>query len=319
MSCNTDTQFKGVTSIGQEFLLNTLETNMKMFFDWSFLQIGAWFNAVIPNSGTIYGSSNPQYKLVLVDDDAYTAGQVWQGIRKDWVWESGACYSGGYPILISGVYLNNTFTPYSSGTFDIDYPNGRIIFDTAINKTTTVHLNHSYRYVQVYRSNDSPWLNLIQFNSFNTADSDIKQISAGEWSIGGNHRIQLPAIVIESLPRSRSRPYEIGNSALWLEQDIAFYVIAENKNDRNKLLDIIRLQQDITIQLYDPNELAQNDKYPLDNNGDLKNAALMYNQIITQYPWRKCFFKNISLFEMDSVTPGLHIGLARATTEIISD
>lgn len=317
-TCNASTQFKGVSSIGQEFLLNILESNMKMFFDWSFLQIGGWFNAVVPNSGTIYGSTNPPYKLILVDDDAYNAGQVWQGIRKDWVWESGACYASGYPIVVSGVYLNNTFYPYSSGTFDVDYPNGRIIFNTAINKTTNVQLNHSYRYIQTYRANNSPWFNVIQFGSFNTADKDIKQISAGEWSIGGNHRIQLPAIVIESVPRSRSRPYELGNDNLWLEQDIAFYVIAENKNDRNKLLDIIRLQQDLTIHLYDTNALAQDNQYPLDENGDLKNGALMYPDIVNSYFWRKCFFKNISLFEMDSITPDLHMGVARATIEIIS-
>lgn len=319
MSCNNTTQFKGVTSISEELLLNVLETNLKTFFDWSFLQIGAWFNASIPNSGTIYGTANPPYKLRLVDDEAYTDGRVWQGIRKDWVWESGACYSGMNPTTISGLFINNSYHPYSSGTYAIDYPNGRIIFDSAISKTATVNINHSYRYVQVYRANNSPWFNLIQFRSFNTADKDIKQTSSGEWSIGSYNRIQLPAIVIESIPRSRSRPYEIGNTALWLEQDIGFYVIAENKNDRNKLLDILRLQQDITIQLYDPNALAQNDQYPLDENGDLKNNALMYPDIISTYPWRKCFFKNISLFELDSVTPELHMGAARATVEIISD
>lgn len=319
MTCETNTQFKGISNISDELLLNILEVNFKTFFDWSFLQIGGWFNATIANSGTIYGSTNPRYKLILVDDDAYTSGQVWQGIRKDWVWETGACYSGSYPINISGVYINNTLHPYSSGTFTIDYPNGRVVFNNAINKTSTVNINHSYRYVQVYRSNESPWFNQIQFNSFNTSDSDIKQISSGEWSIGGNHRIQLPAIVIESVPRSRSRPYEIGNSSLWIEQDIAFYVIAENKNDRNKLLDILRLQQDLTIQLYDPNLLAQNNNYPLNDYGDLKPSGLMYPNIIQQYAWRKCFIKNISLFELDSVTPNLHMGMARATVEIISD
>jgi hypothetical protein len=318
-NCNTAIQFKNVSSISEELLLNILEVNVKSFFDWSFLQIGAWFDASIPNSGTIYGSVNPPYKLLRVDDEAYTDGQVWQGIRKEWVWESGACYSGNNPVNISGIYLNNTFHPYNSGTFTIDYPNGRVIFNSAINKNSNVQLNHSYRYVQVYRANNSPWFNHIQFSTFNTDNKDIKQITTGEWSIGGYSRIQLPAIVVESVPRSRSRPYEIGNTSLWLEQDIAFYVMAENKNDRNKLLDILRLQQDITIQLYDPNSLAQNDDYPLTDNGDLKSNALMYPDIIQQYPWRKCFFKNISLFELDSITPNLHMGMARATVEIISD
>ena len=121
-NCNYNTTFKGVNSISDDLLLNILESNFKMFFDWGFLNIGAWFDATIPNSGTIYGSTNPPSKLLLVDDPSYIAGQVWQGMRKDWVWESGISYSGNSPIDVSGCYVNNTFIPYSGNTFHIDYP-----------------------------------------------------------------------------------------------------------------------------------------------------------------------------------------------------
>jgi len=94
--------------------------------------------------------------------------------------------------------------------------------------------------------------------------------------------------------------------------------LAENKNDRNKLLDIIRLQQDLTIQLYNTNRVAQDDAYPLDYNGSLKNAPLMYPDLIGQYNWRKCFIKNVNLIELDSPHVNFHQGLARATLEIIS-
>jgi len=319
MSCESGICFKGVNSISEDLLLNILESNFKMFFDWSFLKIGGWLNSTIPNSGTIYGNSNPPAQLLLVDDPSYNIGQVWQGIRKDWIWESGIVFNNGSPIDISGLFINNTYSPLSSGSYHINYPEGRVVFNNAITKTSKVKINHSYRYVQVYRASDSPWFNSIQYPSLNNSDSDIKQLSTGEWSIAGNHRIQLPAIVIESVPKSRSRPYEIGNNNLWLEQDIAFYVLAENKNDRNKILDIIRLQQDLTILLFNTNTLSQNDKYPLDYNGSKKNDNLNYPEIISQYLWKKCFIKNINLFEMDTITPNLYQGLARATVEIISD
>lgn len=317
-NCEINTCFKGINNISEDLLLNILESNFKTFFDWSFLQIGAWFDAKISPSGTIYGGSNPMCQLILVDDPSYTSGRVWQGIRKDWVWENTASFGSGNPISISGAYVNNTLIPYSSGTFSINYPEGRIVFDTPIAKTSKVKVNHSYRYIQTYRASDSPWFNILQYPSMDNSSKDIQQKSNGEWSIAGNHRIQLPAIVIDPVPRSRSRPYEIGNTSLWIEQDIAFYVLAENKNDRNKILDIIRLQQDLTIQLYDTNLLTQNEDYPLDYNGDLKNNPLMYPNIIQNYPWKKCFIKNISLFDMDSTTPNLHQGVARATVEIIS-
>lgn len=316
--CGYSTCFKGVNNISEDLLLNILENNFKFFFDWAFLNIGAWFDATVPNSGTIYGSLNPPSKLLLVDDPSYNIGQVWQGIRKDWVWESGVSYSGNTPINISGCYINNSFIPYSGETFNINYPEGRVIFDTAKSQSSNIHVNYSYRYVQVYRSSDSPWFNKIQYPSLDNSNLDIQQLSNGEWSIGGQHRIQLPAIVIESIPRSRSRPFELGNNNLWLEQDIGFYVLAENKNDRNKLLDILRLQQDLTIELFNTNTLAQDDNYPLNYLGD-KNNNLNYPNIISQYSWRKCFIKNISLFEMESATPNLFKGAARATIEIISD
>lgn len=319
MSCNYNIGFKGINNISEDLLLNILESNFKTFLDWSFLKIGAWFDSTISNSGTIYGSLNPPAKLLLVDDPSYTLGQVWQGIRKDWVWESGIVSQNNSPIIISGIYLNNSFVSSTGNSFNINYSDGRIIFNTAKSKTSNVQLNHSYRFVQTYRASDSPWFNSIQYPSLNNTDSDIKQISAGEWSIGSDHRVQLPAIVIESVPRSRSRPYELGNTSLWLEQDIAFYVFAESKNDRNKLLDILRLQQDLSFQLYDTNALTQNDEYPLNHDGSLKNNALMYPNIIEKYPWKKCFIKTVNLFDMDNITPNLYSGMARATIEIVSD
>jgi hypothetical protein len=315
--CNINTTFKNIDNIGQDLLLNILESNFKTYLDWAFLNIGAWFDVSVGSSG-IYGT-NEHAKLVIVSDPAYDEGQVWQSIRKDWVWETGVSFGSGTPTNISGVYIDNIFNPYSSGDFTIDYPLGRIVFDTAIDEDSAVKLNYSYRYVQTYRGGDSPWFNILQFASYETNNKDIIRTEDGDWSIGGQHRIQMPAIVIESLAKSRSRPYEIGNNNLIIEQDIAFHILAENKNDRNKLLDILRLQQDSVIVLYNTNTIAQNDLYPLDYNGDKKNNPIMYPDMVTQYGWRKCWIKNVNLFEVDSTHPLLYMGMVRATVEIISE
>lgn len=314
-NCDYNTKFKGIDSISEDLLLNILETNFKMYFDWAFLNIGAWFDVAL-NQNTIYGT-NKHSQLIPVEDPAFANGRVWQSIRKDWVWETGIDFQSTSPVTISGVSVNSTNVS-KSGNFTINYPLGRIIFNAPKSLSSNIELSYSYRFIQVHRSSDSPWFNILQFSSFNTSNKDIELTDTGEWSIGGQHRIQLPCIVIEPLSRSRSRPYEIGNNLLWLEQDIGFYILAENKNDRNKILDILRLQQDVTLQLFDTNALAQNDNYPLDYNGDIKNNPLMYPDIIETYPWRKCFIKNISLFEIDSPLPSLHQGMARATLEIIS-
>lgn len=310
--CDINTTFKNISNINNDLLLNILESNLKHYLDWSFLNIGAWFDVKISNE-TIYGS-NAHYKLLPVEDPSYNDGQVWQGIRKDWVWETGIVYNESSPLVIGDIYINGS--PTSTG-FTIDYPNGRIVLDTPISTNSIVSLEYSYRFVQVYRANDAPWFNLLQYNSFRTDSLDIKQTDQGDWSIGNFHRVQMPCIIIESVPRSRSMPYELGSGGLVLEQDIIMYVFAENKNDRNKLLDIIRVQQDGIIYLYDTNKVAQDDNYPLDYNGSVKNGALMYPNLVQNYSWRKCWFKNINLTELSSEHPNLHSGAARITAEII--
>lgn len=316
-NCNDNTTFKGVNNISEDLLLNVLEANLKMYLDWSFLNIGGWFDVNIPNND-IYGG-NQSHILLPVDDPSYESGRVWQGIRKDWVWETGINFQSTSPINIDQIIINDFLVaPKSNGTYIINYPLGRIILNEPLSQTSKVTASYSYRFVQVHRSSESPWFNIVQYSSFNNSNPDIQKISDGEWSIGGHHRVQLPAIIVEAFPRSRSRPYEIGNRVLWLEQDIGFYVLAETKNDRNKLLDIIRLQQDSTLTLFDTNLVSQNDAFPLDYNGDIKNGALMYPDLVDQYTWKKCFLKNISLFEIDSVSPYFHQGMARATAEVIS-
>lgn len=312
--CDTNYTFKDVKSISEDLMLNILESNMKSFLDWAFLNIGGWIDAKIP-ANTLYGVTQ-YYKLLPVIDPSYEDGQVWQGIKKDWVWEKNISYNGTSPIQISNVIVNNKLIN-KAGIFTVNYPSGKIIFNNAIDTSSLVFLNHSYRFVQVYRSSDAPWFQALQYSSYNTSNPDIQVSDSGEWSIGSHHRVQMPCIIIDALSRSRSRPREIGNNGLIVEQDFVFYILADNRNDRNKLLDILRLQQDIGLWLYDTNSVSKNDKYPLDYNEDLKIDALMYPDLVNLYKWKKCWIKNISLLEVISPHHRLHEGAVKCTVEII--
>lgn len=315
--CEPYTRFKHVNNISDDFLLNILETNFKTFFDWAFLCVGSWFDVNI-NDYSFYSSNIEHCKLLPVTDDSYVDGQVWQSIRKDWVWETGVLFNNTTTTPISGIYIDGTYYPNNDSDYVINYPDGRIIFENPQSVTSEIKLNYSYRNIQTYRASDSPWYSYIQYRSFDTSSPDITKTDSGDWFIDGNHRVQLPAIVIESVARSRSKPYELGNNDLVIEQDIEFYVLAETKNERNKILDILRLQQDLVFWLYDTNALAKNDKYPLDHNGNLKTDPLMYPNIVDTYRWRKAWIKQVNLYEIDSVNVNFHQGMARATVEIIS-
>lgn len=315
--CRSTVVFQGLSSIADDLLLNITEANFKTFFDWAFLDLGAWFDAEI-DEYSIYSSGIQQSQLLPVADEAYVDGQVWQGIRKDWVYETGCVVQDTQPTVISGLYVDDSFYSYPSGDFTINYPDGRVIFDSPIDTSSSVKMNYSYRNVQVYRASDAPWFSEIQYGSFNNSDVDIQRMEDGNWSIAGNHRVQLPAIIIDPISRSQSIPYEIGSRNLVISQDIGFYVLAETKNERNKLLDILRLQQGMTITLYDTNRVAQNEVFPLGPNLDINPSGLMYPDLVSTYPYRQCYLRSINLFEIESLTPYFHQGLARATVEIIS-
>lgn len=313
MICNPSTQFKNVDSISEELMLNSIEANLKMFLDWAFLKIGGWLDVSI-NESTL--QNNSYDKLLLSEDKAYPSGKAWDSLRKDWVWEKGIVFNNKSPIAIQAISVNGTPIANNGSQYNINYPLGRVIFNNPVPADAIVRAAYSYRYVQVYRANDSEWFNTIQYNGLST-NKTINRLSNGSWEIGNNHTMQLPAIVIESLPKSRSKPHEIGSGGLIVEQDFAFHILADSKNDRNKIIDILRLQQDLTILLFDINALFAEDKYPLNYHGNLKNNPLMYPDIIGQYPWKKCWLKNIAVFDVESIDPNMHRAAVRVTAEII--
>lgn len=307
----TNTQFKSISKGGKRLFMNELETNLKMFLDWSFLQIGQFSNVSVPTSGQYGGDFST---LRSVTDPQFTNGRVWEGVRKEWVWETGIDFAV-QPNAITGVSVNNVNT--TTG-YTINHPLGRIVFDTAIATTASVKLRHSYRNVQVFKSDDAPWFRELQYGSYRADDTHFTQTTKGEWAIGGHKRVQLPAIIIECVPRGYSTPYEMGNGlAQIMYQDVLFHIIAENGFDRNNLADTLRAQQDLNITLYNTDDVIASGDYPLDYKGSLTGAGKMYPTLVSTYPWEKCRWKSVVLSEVESPNPLLHEATVRVTFEAI--
>lgn len=319
MACTDgSTKFLHVNDIGDTLLMSQLEMNCKSFLDWGFLAIGGWFDVNRPTSG-IYGGMFDD--LIPVEDPSYDNGQVWETARKDWVWETGVEYqdgTGSQPIDISGVYVNNTLYTTGHATYShyYDYSLGRVIFNTAISTTANVELNYSYRWVQVYIADNAPWWQELQYGSFQTNDPQFTS-GSGEWSLFASNRVQLPAIVLECVPRRSSYPYELGNHAVVMEQDILFHVLAETRHDRNQLIDVLCSQTDRTIWLYDSENVASDGVQGLDYRGMLNPNASMYNNLVEDYRWKRCRFVKALASEVQSPFPTLHEGTVRIGCEII--
>jgi len=321
MGCpqNTD-KFKGIFQLSNPGLSNEIENALEMWSDWAFLSIGGWQDVVIPTTG-IAGGYN--HILRMAEDKARSSGQVWEGFRKDWVHETGVEFDDAAtnpdPINITGIQVDGTMYPSGDATYGwyVNYPEGQVVFDSALPTTSDVQANYSFRSVQVYKADNAPWFQQLHLNSFAAESIEFTQDEmTGDWSIGSHHRIQLPAVVIEIVPKMDSKGYELGNGSLWTYQDVLFHVIAENRFDRNNILDVYRLQKDKTIWLMDTNEAANSGVLPLDYLGRKVNS-INYPDLVASYKWKKCHFEEVRVTEVNSLHPNLHEAVVRATLSVV--
>ena len=307
--------FNLVSNIGNSGPISVLEDNIKSFLDWSFLNIGAFVNITIPDSGIVGGVF---HELKPVLDPSLPQNRVWEAPRKDWVYETGLTYTDNTPIQISGIYLNNNFIPGPTGSgrysYSINYPLGRITFDNIIGATSTVSLDYSYRYVQVYKANESPWWKQLEEQSYDP--SNFK--NNGDYNITANHRVQLPAIIIEMAPRTILTPYELGNTTNIITQDILLHIFAESPVQRDNIISLLLLQKDKSLHLYDVNKVIKNNVQPLDHQGQPNPNRLNFNELVTNplYRYKYYTLKNISMSELNIITAGLYNGIIRLSVEI---
>ena len=169
-------------------------------------------------------------------------------------------------------------------------------------------------------ADSAPWWREIQLRSLRSDDTHFTQDPrTGDWSIGGHHRIQLPAVIVETVPRGKSEGYELGNSALVVDQDVIFHVLADNREDRNKLVSILEVQNDLNIWLFDSDTVAASGVFPLDFRGE-RTGAYRYPDLVATsnpYRWKTCRLHDIVVSEVDAWHPRLYEGTVRATCEVI--
>lgn len=262
-------QLKGFDNLNQYSYSEILEQNMIMFFDWGFINKGGYTNVEIPTSGAYGGDFS---RLRPLNDRRYTTGRVWEGARKNWVWESGL--EVGTPISISGVFVNNTFYPASGLT--IDYPNGQIIFPNAISPNSVVRVAHSYKWINVVQANQVPWLRVVQENSHRVDDSNFL-VSSGNYILHGQTALQLPLVAVE-LGYEKYQGYQIGGSQ-YANVGVKFHVIGEDKVV-NRLAHVIGSQKDKTIFMFDSNRMAEDDAFPLTQKGDKHSNTMVYKDLV---------------------------------------
>tara|TARA_Y100000296_G_scaffold65826_1_gene77634 strand:- start:323 stop:1282 length:960 start_codon:yes stop_codon:yes gene_type:complete len=311
------TQLANLSNTQDSTLSNVLLDNFIAFYDWGFLDKGAFYSIDVPESG-IYGGD--KHILRLVDDPNYTKGQVWEGYRQNWVWETGISATTEQPIRISGVFIDGIYraTGNVDQPFYVDHPNGRIVFDTAIASTGTVQAEYSHKWVQVVPAEGIPWFREIQQGSFRVDDSHFTAFGSGNWAQLGQTRVQLPALAIEVVPSRSMEGYQLGGGQ-WSNNDIIFNVITENHWECANIMDAVLYQNDRTIHLFNPTAVGVSGAFPFNYRNELTSHALpsgLYPNLIDNFFHRRCRINESRGQEIVQLSPELYVGVVRCSTQV---
>lgn len=305
--------FHNISDISSSPSISTLEENIKLFLDYALLEIGGFININRPSSGA---QTQGLHILNYVNDPAML-GRVWESNKKDWVYETEVAYNGVSPNSPSGIYINDTFVPVTDTgpySYKINYPLGRVVFNSPMSTSLKVEASYSYRYIQTYIPDNAPWFKEIQKQSFDKSQFQF----FGDSFITANHRVQLPCIIIELAPRTILAPYELGNVKNYITQDVLFHILTENTNKSKNIADLLLMQKDNTFNLLNLRKIAIDNLSDVDYIGQ-KNPNRQAYRLLSEninYITNKCIIKNSTINGFSSLTSNLYSTLARWTIEI---
>lgn len=308
----------GFTKFGDSTVTNDVKENLISFLDYGLLEKNAFINVTIPTTGVNGGLD---HRLRAVDDPRYTNGQVWEGFRSNWVWESGVgalTSTDDANPGVSGVYINSTFYPVTStGTYahHINHPLGRVVFDSAISLSSTVSCSFSYKHVNVSEFSGLGWFKQIQRKSELSENSNFIG-NSGEWDVLSDNRIQLPAIGVELIPRRKLEGFALGGGRI-ISTDFILHCVAEDSYTRDLLVDVVSLQDSLVFNTYDLDDISTNDSFPLDYRGVPVSGALTYPDLVKSFPGNRIRIINTSFDSIYSLDANLHIGSVKITTESV--
>lgn len=305
----------GISDVHELGPTEIIRDNLIGFFDWGFIDNGGFYNIQIPTSGA-YGGD--YHKLRPSLDARFNNGQVWEGFRKNWVWESGLADN---PIRISGVYVNGTFQATSAGGHYINYPLGRVVFNTPISTSDTVTCEFSVKSVQVFDLDKSPELKQIHEGSFRIDDSTFFS-SSGNWTIPTDNKIQLPAVGIKAGSKSWLKGYQIGGGH-WKYNEVYAYVLSKDSSFGTRLADHISQQKDRTINMFDLNMMNASGFKALDYKGSVSNAPKTYYELVqpqpSGYAYKTLTIADAEVINGSQLTQNVYYSVVRLITETVAD
>jgi hypothetical protein len=320
------TSLKGLSNFHETQLLESLGPNIVMFLDWGLTNVGAFNNVKLGNLD-INGGDRSALKLSA--DPNYSTGRVWQLPTRNIVWESGV--NNNSAVNISGIYVNSSFLPLNTSgnyAYNIDYKNGRVIFNSGLSSSTNVKMEYSHKIIDIKEARESKLMQYMQLDGYDTTTTQYSS-GSGEASILSPNKIQTPHIAIEITPSINSKPYEIGSFTEIRDIDILCHVFSNDYIYKEKIGDILINQKEKSFFLLDLDHIARSGDFPLDYRGYKKSSVKNYPVLVdynnNMYREYQARFKNtyvssntyINYNFKDLIGNGLHHLVIRMTVEII--
>ena len=103
----------------------------------------------------------------------------------------------------------------------------------------------------------------------------------------------------------------LGSLKSFRNQDFLLHIYSENINDQNKLVDILRLQKEKNIHLYDIKKVVKNGVFKLKHDGSLNSIGIDYIDLVnnSEYRWNKTFIKNVSIIDQEKIVIPQYCGV----------
>lgn len=313
--------FKGTTNVHYDHYNQNLLYGLMSFLRWASLEAGGYQNVNANNASGVLGGDFSRLRPVA--DPNYTDGQVWEGFRADWIWETGSSAS---PTINSGVYVGGSWYPTDStvGTYAhyVNFPAGRIVFNSAIDTSSVVKASFAHRYPTIVKASEH-WLREIAFDSFHVERDDYLTADSGMWSQPNAVRRQLPCVGVHLYGRPGLRPYELGG-AQWVEQGVELYVIAQDNSFVDQWIDILTIENDRTVWLPNRKRMKDDPNYPLDLDyrGSPVSNPMTYPQLIQPtgeggFGWTNALWKDTTAQKLAGMPDGLFAANIRLTFEVV--
>lgn len=323
MAVNAYENFKGVTNWRDDGYSDNLSYGLRAWIRWALLRTGGFENVLMSQASGLYGG-HPAILRPVVDPN-FDNGQVWEGIRSDWVWETGVYYTVE-PRACSGVYVDGSFkdTDTEVGTYAhyIDYPRGRVVFDSAIDTDSNVRCDYSFRIPTVDYSKTKEMQEIL-YGSLNVHRDDFYHAGSGSHSRLAQTRRTLPTIGIELVERRGYSPFQIGGGQV-VYQDVMFYVLATYQDERDKLLNLLGNQNNKVIWIPNIKLMKENAQFPVDIDiyGKPVSNPVQYPTLIAAtgdggFRWAKVALTNASIQSTQQINNWLYRGAVRMTCEAI--